>query len=349
MTSSSASSSSTLLRLRASAGAFVVDNAFRGLSAIGRAFPQARPERHDVEVLRDVPYRATGLAAHRLDVYRPAGRRDGPSPALLYIHGGGFRILSKDTHWLMGLAFARRGYVVFNVNYRLAPAHPYPAAAEDVCAAYRWVVDNAARYGGDTARLVIAGESAGANLTAMLAVATAYRRPEPWAREVFDTGVRPVAAVPACGMLQVSDSARFVRRRMAPVVVDGRVVRRRPLNPFIADRLHEVTEAYLGGARTDVPGGLELADPLVILERGERPDRPLPPFFAPVGTRDPLLDDTRRLKVALEQLDVPCVVEYYPGEVHAFHAFVFRPNATRCWRDTFRFLDTHVPREPAGR
>ena len=41
-------------------------------------------------------------------------------------HGGGFSMLSKDTHWLMAMMFARRGYVVFNVNYRLAPQWPYP-------------------------------------------------------------------------------------------------------------------------------------------------------------------------------------------------------------------------------
>ena len=50
---------------------------------------------------------------------------------MLYVHGGGFRILSKDTHWIMGLAFARRGFLVFNIGYRLAPKHPFPAAIAD--------------------------------------------------------------------------------------------------------------------------------------------------------------------------------------------------------------------------
>ncbi len=315
---------SWLERARVRAGAVAVDNFFRSLSRLGKMHPQADPARHDVEVLRDIPYTTSDRVEHRLDVYRPL-KTTGPRPAVLYIHGGGFRILSKDTHWIMGLAFARRGFVVFNINYRLAPQHPYPAALEDACAAYAWVVENGARYGADLSRLVVAGESAGANLAASVTVATAYRRPETFARAVFDTDVRPIAALPACGMLQVSDPQRFNRRRKLPT--------------YIQDRLDEVSHAYLGGARADTAGGLDLADPLVLLERGVAPDRPLAPFFAAVGTRDPLLDDTRRLKAALDQLGVRCEVRFYAGEVHAFHALVFRANAVRCWRDTFTFVE----------
>jgi acetyl esterase len=316
-------------RLRMSAGAFVIDNAFRSLSALGRLHPHARPERHRVEVVRDVRYRDTGLDAHLLDVYRPANAT-GPLPAVFYVHGGGFRILSKDTHWVMGLGFARRGFVVFNINYRLAPRHRFPAAIEDACHALAWVAAHGAEYGADLSRLVIAGESAGANLATSLALATAYERPEPFARAVFDTGLRPVAVMPACGMLQVSDPGRFARRKKLP--------------SFIADRLEEVTEAYLGGVSPDRPGGFDLADPLLVLERGERPARPLPPFLAVVGTRDPLLDDTRRLKAALDRMGVPCEALYYPGEVHAFHALLWRRNALACWRDKYRFLEKWVPR-----
>ena len=61
------------------------------------------------------------------------------------MHGGAFQSLSKDTHWLMGLAFARRGYVVFSINYRLAPKHRFPAGLQDACTAARWVHENAAR------------------------------------------------------------------------------------------------------------------------------------------------------------------------------------------------------------
>lgn len=316
--------------MRRRAGRFAADSFFRGAAELGRLLPAARPARHGVSVIRDVPYDDSGVPEHHLDIYRPEGTAQGDDrPAVLYVHGGGFRILSKDTHWVFGLAYARRGYVVFNVSYRLAPRHRYPAAIQDVLAAYRWVTQNAHHYGADPARLVLAGESAGANLVTATTVATTFERPEPWARRVFDTGIVPRAVIAACGLLQVSDAGRFARRRS--------------LNPFVADRVTEVSDAYLGvgrhGAPRHSPRELDLADPLVVLERGERSARPLPPFFAPVGTRDPLLDDTRRLAAALGARGVVCRDAYYRGGIHAFHAFVFEREARRCWRDTYAFLD----------
>lgn len=324
MASTSADGSPFRAAFRRRAGALLVDNFFRGMAAAGKLHPLARPERHRVEVLRDISYGTPDEPARRLDVYRPTSA-SGPLPAVVYVHGGGFRILSKDTHWVMGLMFARRGYVVFNIDYRLAPVHPYPAAVEDCCAAFAWVAQNAARYGADPGRLVLAGESAGANLVTAVAVAACYERPEAFARPVWGAGLMPRAVLPACGMLQVTDPERFARRKAK-------------LATFVRDRLHEVSHAYIGGAR----GDLDLADPLVVLERGEQPARPLPPFFVPVGTKDPLLDDSRRLKAALDRLGAVSDIRYYPGELHAFHALVWRENARRCWRDTFAFLDRHV-------
>ena len=82
---------------------------FEALAAT-RALPMARPERHGIEVLRDLPYLGDSHVRHRLDIYRPI-QRSTPCPVVLYIHGGGFRTLSKETHWLFGLAWARRGYL----------------------------------------------------------------------------------------------------------------------------------------------------------------------------------------------------------------------------------------------
>ena len=309
-------------RLRRRLGGVASRAFFEGLAGAARLHPAARPERHGVEVLRNIPYRSTGRPEHLLDVYRPR-ERTAPLPVILHIHGGGFRILSKDTHWVMGLAFARRDAVVFNVSYRLAPEHPFPAAVDDVCAAYEWVLDHAAEYGGDPSRIVVAGESAGANLTTSVVLATTFERPEPYARRVFERGVVPVGAMPFCGLLHVSEIARFAQRR--------------PLSPWVTDRMEEIERGYLGGAPPE--HGLDLANPLVLLESEVEPRRPLPPFFAPVGTKDPILDDTRRLERALARRGVACETTYYPGEPHAFYAFVFRENARRCWADAYRFVE----------
>ncbi len=317
---------------RRRAGAFLTDGFFQGSSDIGRRLPLADPARHHVEVIRDIAYRDGGLAEHRLDIYRPAGQT-GPWPVALYLHGGAFRILSKDTHWLFGLIFARRGYLTINASYRLAPDHPYPAAHEDAAAALLWTLREVSRFGGDPARLVIAGESAGANLATSLAVASAWRRPEPWAREVFDAGAHPGAVMAACGVLQVSDTDRF--RRAGGI------------SWFTLDRLAEMEDAYLPDGPPDSPRP-SLCDPLLVLERAGAPERPLAPFFAPVGGWDVLKDDTRRLSEALDRLGVPCEPRYFPREIHAFHAFIFRKPARRCWTETFEFLHRHVPAAGTG-
>lgn len=309
-------------------GSLLVKGMFEGLARAGRLHPDAGLDRHGVELIRDIPYRDSGLAAHRLDVYRPVERTDTPLPVCLYLHGGGFRILSKDTHWLMGLIFARRGYLVFNANYRLAPAHPFPAAMEDTCEAFAWVVQHAKEYGGDPSRIVLAGESAGANLVTSLTLALCYRRREPYARKVHDLKRVPRAVVPACGLYQTSDVERF-RRKMK-------------LSRFLMDRIRESCGAYLPRPGALGTEELELADPLPFLERGRKPNRKLPPFFLPVGTRDPLLDDTRRLDEALKRLGAHSEARYYAGEMHAFHALIWRKNARRCWKDTFDFLRDRV-------
>jgi len=106
--------------------------------------------------------------------------------------------------------------------------------------------------------------------------------------------------------------------------------------------IRDASASYLHGYPPGPGPAIELADPLRVLESHPRLDRSLPAFFAPVGTKDPLLDDTRRLEKALATLDVPCEARYYPGGVHAFHAMVWNPAARRCWRDALAFLDRHM-------
>jgi acetyl esterase len=319
---------------------FVAQTFFETISGVAALHPAASPERHGIEVLRDVAYGAD-RKWHRLDVYRPVDRPR-PWPVVFYTHGGAFHLLSKDTHWLMGLLFARFGYLVVNISYRLAPRHPYPAPLEDTCAAYRWLAARITELGGDPGRVAVAGESAGGNLITALALTTCQRRTEPWARAVYDTGLVPRAVMPFCAMLEVTRPERFAARRKLPRWITG--------------MLRDASASYLHGYSLAPSAETELADPLCLLERaadrpeGGRFDRPLPPFFAPVGTRDPLLDDTRRLEKALAALSVPCEARYYPGGIHAFHALVWDPAARRCWRDALAFLDRHVrhARDPAA-
>ena len=113
---------------------------------------------------------------------------------------------------------------------------------------------------------------------------------------------------------------------------------RRKLPTFLADRIGEVSRGYLGNGRSGEPGGHDLADPVVFLERAEAPQRVFPPTFVTVGTRDPIIDDSRRLPAALARLGVRAEIEVYPGEIHAFQAFVYRPQARDAWDKTFAFL-----------
>ena len=309
--------------VRKRAGSLVVDGFFNGLSRLGRLHPKARPTRHGVAVEPNVAYKPGGNPAHLLDIWRPVGAPVGQAlPTLFYVHGGGFRILSKDTHWVMALHFARRGWQVVSINYRLAPQYPFPAAIEDTCDAYVWLVQHAAELGVDLGHLVLAGESAGANLVTSLAVALTFPRPEPFAQRAFATGVLPRAVLPACGILQVTDVDRVARRKPQ-------------MTQFTADRLHEVADGYLGKAPH---GDVTLADPLLLLESDTPTSRPLPPMFAGVGTWDPLLDDTRRLGHALDRRGVVHEVRYYPKQLHAFHAFVTLPQARAYWDHQFAFL-----------
>ena len=106
-----------------------------------------------------------------LRIYTPQG--DGPFPLMVFYHGSGFVVCSLDTHDAMCRNLcAGTGCVVVSVDYRLAPEHKFPAAPDDCLAATRWAVDNAGALRADTSRLVLAGDSAGGNLSAVVAQQT---------------------------------------------------------------------------------------------------------------------------------------------------------------------------------
>ncbi|MEZ5099068.1 MAG: alpha/beta hydrolase [Thermoleophilia bacterium] len=102
--------------------------------------------------------------------YLPVGA-DGPLPALVWYHGGGWVVGSLDSHDLACRALANRaGCAVVAVDYRLAPEHRFPAAVDDCWAATVWVAEHAGELGVDRARLAVGGDSAGGNLAAVMAL-----------------------------------------------------------------------------------------------------------------------------------------------------------------------------------
>lgn len=297
---------------------------FESLAGAGRLHPKARLSRHRVRVIEDLAY---GAGNQRLDIWLRTNLAPG-APTLLFVHGGGFRILSKKTHWLMALLFARAGYVVFTLDYRLAPGHPFPAGLSDVVRGYCWVIDNARRFGADPERLAFAGESAGANLLAGLTLSLCMDRGEPFAREAFQVGVVPRAILPLCGLMQVSEPERYLSKRELPI--------------FVRDRIHAVTRDYLGSFGTRPRKETELADPTRVLLGDEPLARPFPATYVAAGTRDPILDDSTRFAEALAARQIPHELDLYPGEIHAFHALIWRSAAKRCWNAQLNFLDTHL-------
>jgi acetyl esterase len=107
-----------------------------------------------------------------LRVYRPAGVPDSARlPAYVYFHGGGWVIGDLETHDVVCRQItAEAGVSVVSVDYRLAPEHKFPAAADDAWAATRWTVAHAAELGIDGERLAVGGDSAGGNLAAVVAL-----------------------------------------------------------------------------------------------------------------------------------------------------------------------------------
>lgn len=107
----------------------------------------------------------------RLRIHRPAGAGSEPLPVVLFFHGGGWVVGDLDTYDNAGRQHAAGAdAVVVSVDYRLAPEHPYPAAVDDVWAATRWAAQHAAEIGGDPGRIAVAGDSAGGNLAAVVAL-----------------------------------------------------------------------------------------------------------------------------------------------------------------------------------
>ncbi len=127
-------------------------------------FQQKEPY-EDVAVKRDIAYGPDDR--NKLDVFTPAKADASPRPVLIFVHGGAYIAGNKRTgtspfYDNIMLAAVKNGFVGVNITYRIAPAHPFPAATEDLSKAVQWVLANIAASGGDPARVFLWGQSAGA-------------------------------------------------------------------------------------------------------------------------------------------------------------------------------------------
>ncbi|MFP4647465.1 MAG: alpha/beta hydrolase [Candidatus Acetothermia bacterium] len=108
---------------------------------------------------------------HRMDVYEPAEINE-ETETILFLHGGGWEVGSKDIHKFVGRSWARKNFIVALPNYRLAPEATYPDQMVDVANSATWILEN---YDGFTGSLYLAGHSAGAHLAALLGFSDSWR------------------------------------------------------------------------------------------------------------------------------------------------------------------------------
>jgi acetyl esterase/lipase len=229
---------------------------------------------------RVTPVDAGGVPSEWVEV--PGGSR---TPAILYLHGGGYTVGSIRTHRaLVSRLAAATGGGGLTVDYRLGPEHPFPAAVDDAVAAYRWLLGT----GVAPSDIVVAGDSAGGGLTVALLVA------------LRDAGVPlPAAGVCISPWTDLGCTGESMTTRAA---ADPMVQR---------DSLLPMAAAYLAGQDPRLP----LASPLHADLRG------LPPLLVHVGTAETLLDDSTRLAERARAAGVPVDLEVWDDMIHVWHAF----------------------------
>ena len=123
-----------------------------------------------------VAYLPGGNSRHTLDVYQPTDPAvaASPRPVVVFFYGGAWQEGSRGDYLFVAEALTQRGYVVVVPDYRVYPEVKYPAFLHDGAAAVAWAANNADRYGGDRSRVFLMGHSAGAHISAMLALDSRY-------------------------------------------------------------------------------------------------------------------------------------------------------------------------------
>lgn len=180
------------------------------VALLGRAQADDKPPKPSpVDIIRNLPYyegKDADFERHKLDLYLPKGKKD--FPVLVFAHGGGFRLGTKESVANVGNALGREGISVVAINYRLNPKATFPEHVVDFARAFAWVHANIARYGGRADRIFVGGHSAGALLASLVATDECYLK----AHKLGFSDIRGV----------VSISARYeVARGESPVFPDS--------------------------------------------------------------------------------------------------------------------------------
>jgi acetyl esterase len=249
--------------------------------------PASTPTPPEIGSVRDVV--ADGRpAAIPLRVYRPAGVAESTRlPAYVYFHGGGWVIGSVETHDVLCRQLtAASGATVVSVDYRLAPEHKFPAAADDAWAATGWIVDHASDLGLDAGRLAVGGDSAGGNLAAVVAL---------MARDAGGPAIRQQVLI-----YPVTDVLR--ETRSYEDFAEGYLLTRDSMRWFIAHYLRSRDDAR--DWRVSPLRAPSLAG--------------LPPALVVTAGNDPLRDEGEQYAGRLR--DAGVVVDYvcYGGMIHGF-------------------------------
>lgn len=210
-----------------------------------------------------------------------------PLPALVYFHGGGFVIGDLNSHDALCRMFANRtGAAVISVDYRLAPEHKYPAAADDCYAATKWVAENAASLGIDATRVAVGGDSAGGNLAA---VVSQMARDKGGPRLIFQLLIYPVTDF-NFNTTSYSDNAKgyFLTQSM----------------------MRWFWGHYLAN---EADGAQPYASPLRATSLTG-----LPPAHVITAEFDPLRDEGNAYAARLREAGVPVTHKQYAGQIHGF-------------------------------
>jgi epsilon-lactone hydrolase len=227
---------------------------------------------------------------------------------LLFLHGGGYELGSVRSDGELAARLGRAsGMRVLFPEYRLAPEHPFPAAIDDVLAAWRWL-----RTDQDLSAtsLAVAGDSAGGGLAVALLVATR------------DAGeALPAAAVLMSPTVDLTSSGASMTERADQDPISTPAM----LRQFAAD--------YLAGADPKTP----LASPLFAALAG------LPPLLIQVGTADLLLSDSERLAAAATQAGVDVTLQIGEGLPHVYQLLLGTPEAAQATEQIGKFLLARVP------